>query len=84
MGFLELPGGGTHQPSSDARRGGRTQVDKADDDLISFLLHLLRAGLGDALGDVLVAQEGLAEAVLVAELCACINSPADCARDLPA
>ena len=24
MEFLELPGGGTHQPFSDARRGGRT------------------------------------------------------------
>ena len=37
MEFLELPGGGTHQPFSDARRsGGRTQVDEAEDDLISF------------------------------------------------
>ena len=25
MEFLELSGGGTHQPFSDARRGGRTQ-----------------------------------------------------------
>ena len=34
MEFLELPGGGTHQPFSDARRGGRTQVDEAEDDAL--------------------------------------------------
>ena len=38
MEFLELAGGGTHQPCSDAcsdaRRGGRTQVDEAEDDAL--------------------------------------------------
>ena len=34
MEFLELSGGGTHQPFSDARRGGRTQVDEAEDDAL--------------------------------------------------
>ena len=46
MEFLELPGGGTHQPFSDARRGGRTQVDEAEDDLISFRDPGHRAGPG--------------------------------------
>ena len=36
MEFLELPGGGTHQPSSEIRYSGRTQVDEVEDDLISF------------------------------------------------
>jgi hypothetical protein len=34
MEFLEFSGGGTHQPFSDARRGGRTQVDEAEDDAL--------------------------------------------------
>ena len=46
MEFLELPGGGTHRPFSDARRGGRTQVDEAEDDLISFRDPGHRAGPG--------------------------------------
>ena len=46
MEFLELPSGGTHQPFSDARRGGRTQVDEAEDDLISFRDPGHRAGPG--------------------------------------
>ena len=46
MEFLELPGGGTHQPFTDARRGGRTQVDEAEDDLISFRDPGPRAGPG--------------------------------------
>ena len=46
MEFLELPGGGTHQPFSDARRGGRTQVDEAEDDLVSFRDPGHRAGPG--------------------------------------
>ena len=36
MEFLELPGGGTHQPSSETRHSGRAPVDKVEDDLISF------------------------------------------------
>ena len=35
-----------HQPFSDARRGGRTQVDEAEDDLISFRDPGHRAGPG--------------------------------------
>ena len=36
MEFLELPGGGTHQPFSATRHSGRTQVDEAEDDPISI------------------------------------------------
>ncbi len=36
MEFLELPGGGTHQPSSAASRNGWAQVNEFDDDLVSF------------------------------------------------
>ena len=36
MGFLELPGGGTHPSFSATRHSGRAQVDEAEDDLISF------------------------------------------------
>ena len=36
MEFLELPGGGTHQPSSAATRNGWAQAYEFDDDLTSF------------------------------------------------
>ena len=34
MEFLELPGGGTHQPSSETRHSGRAQVDEVEDGLM--------------------------------------------------
>ena len=40
MEFLELPGGGTHQPVSATRHSRRTQVDEVEDYLISFLQGL--------------------------------------------
>ena len=46
MEFLELPGGGTHQPSSETRHSGRAQVDEVEDDLISFRDPGHRAGPG--------------------------------------
>ena len=46
MELLELPGGGTHQPSSETRHSGRAQVDEVKDDLISFRDPGHRAGLG--------------------------------------
>ena len=46
MEFLELPGGGTHQPSSETRHSGRAQVDEAEDDPISFRDPGHRAGPG--------------------------------------
>ena len=36
MEILELPGSGTHQPSSETRHSGRAQADEVEDDLISF------------------------------------------------
>ena len=36
MEFLELPGGGTDQSSSETRHSGRAQADEVEDDLISF------------------------------------------------
>ena len=46
MEFLELPGGGTHHPSSETRHSGRAQVDEVEDDLISFRDPGHRAGPG--------------------------------------
>ena len=46
MEFLELPGGGTHHPSSETRHCGRAQVDEVEDDLISFRDPGHRAGPG--------------------------------------
>ena len=46
MEFLELPGGGTHQPFSATRHSGQTQVDEVEDDLISFRDPGHRAGPG--------------------------------------
>ena len=46
MEFLELPGGGAHQPSSETRHSGRAQADEVDDDLISFRDPGHRAGSG--------------------------------------
>ena len=46
MEILELPGGGTHQPSSETRHSGRAQVDEVEDDLISFCDPFHRAGPG--------------------------------------
>ena len=46
MEFLELPGGGTHQPSSETRHSGRAQADEVEDDLISFRDPGHRAGPG--------------------------------------
>ena len=46
MEFLELPGGGTHQPSSGTRHSGQAQVDEVEDDLISFRDPGHRAGPG--------------------------------------
>ena len=46
MDFLELPGGGTHQPSSETWHSGRAQVDKVENDLISFRDPGHRAGPG--------------------------------------
>ena len=46
MEFLELPGGGTHQPSSETRHSGRAQVDEVEDDLVSFRDPGHRAGPG--------------------------------------
>ena len=36
MEFLEIPGGGTHQPFSATRHSGQIQVDEVEEDLISF------------------------------------------------
>ena len=47
MELLELPGGGTHQPSSETRHSGRAQVDEVEDDLISFRDPGHRASPGD-------------------------------------
>ena len=41
MEFLELPGGGTHQPSSETRHSGRAQADEVEDDLFIYLFILL-------------------------------------------
>ena len=46
MGFLELPGGGTHEPSSETRHSGRAHADEVEDDLISFRDPGHRAGPG--------------------------------------
>ena len=48
MEFLELPGGGTHQPSSETRHSGRAQVDEVEvgGGLISFRDPGHRAGPG--------------------------------------
>ena len=46
MEFLELPGGGTHQPFSVTRHSGQTQVDEVEDDLASFRDPGHRAGPG--------------------------------------
>ena len=46
MEFLELPGGGTHQPSSETQHSGRAQVDEVEDDLMSFRDPGHRAGPG--------------------------------------
>ena len=46
MEFLELPGGGTYQPSTGARHNGRAQIDEVEDDLISFRDSGHRAGPG--------------------------------------
>ena len=46
MEFLELPGGGTHQPFSVTRHSGQTQVDEVEDDLVSFRDPGHRAGPG--------------------------------------
>ncbi len=46
MEFLELPGGGSHQPSTGARHTGRTQILEFEDDLISIRDPGHRAGPG--------------------------------------
>ena len=46
MELLELPGGGTHQPSSETQHSGQAQVDEVEDDLISFRDPGHRAGPG--------------------------------------
>ena len=46
MEFLELPGGGMHQPSSETRHSGRSPADEVEDDLISFRGPGHRAGPG--------------------------------------
>ena len=46
MEFLELLGGGTHQPSWETRHSGRAQADEVEDDLISIRDPGHRAGPG--------------------------------------
>ena len=46
MEFLELPGGGAHQPSSETRHSERAQADEVEDDLTSFRDPGHRAGPG--------------------------------------
>ena len=46
MEFLELPDGGTHQPSSETLHSGRAQADEVEDGRISFRDPGHRAGPG--------------------------------------
>ena len=46
MEFLELPGGGSHQPSTGVRRTGGAQAVELEDDLVSFRDPGHRAGPG--------------------------------------
>ena len=46
MGFLELPGGGSHQPPTGARRTGGARAVEFNDDFISFRDPGHRAGPG--------------------------------------
>ena len=46
MEFLELPGGGSHQPSTGVRRTGGARAVEFEDDLISFRDPGHRAGPG--------------------------------------